>query len=96
MPLYIFASFEPRPGKRDQLRAALSHVLEPTRAEAGCIRINLYESIAGPCCFYIHAEWADAATFEAHANMPHVASLAAAVDELATHSRQASRTQQIA
>lgn len=96
MPLYIFASFEPRPGKRDDLRAALTLVLEPSRAEAGCVRIHLYESTAGPCCFYIHAEWVDAATFEAHAAMPHVAQLAAAVEELATHSLQAARTRQIA
>ena len=70
--LYIFARFDPLPGKRDQLRRELEAVLAPTLAEEGCIRINLFESFGDPDCFYIHSEWIDEAAFEAHAEFPHM------------------------
>jgi quinol monooxygenase YgiN len=92
MSLFIFARFEPRPGMRDDLRNLLMEAVEPTRAESGCIRINLYEANSGPCCFFIHSEWADETAFEAHARMPHILRLAARVEDVATHSLQAART----
>ena len=96
MALHIFARIEPRPGKKDDLRNVIADAIASTRAEPGCVRVHLYESSRGPCCFFIYAEWTDAAAFEAHAQAPHILRLAAAVEELATHSLQAARTHQIA
>lgn len=92
MSLFIFARFEPRPGMREDLLHLLTEVIEPTRAESGCIRINLFESTSGPTCFYIHSEWADDASFETHATMPYIKRLAHGIEEVATHSLQAART----
>lgn len=43
MELYLFVRLEPKPGKELQLRDELARVVEPTRAEAGCVRIHFYE-----------------------------------------------------
>lgn len=93
--LYIFARFEPKPGKRNELLAELTRVLEPTRAEAGCLRIHLYESMREPTCFFIHSEWTDEAAFEAHVAMSHTQRLGNVVEELITHPFQAFRTTRI-
>jgi len=96
VPLYIFARFEPKPGKERRLQDELELVLEPTRAEPGCIRINLYQSTRHPAVFYIHSQWTGEAAFEVHAGLPHTARMIAAVEELITHPLEAMRTEQIA
>ena len=85
MPLYIFARLEPRPGKEAQVRDELMRVVDPTRAEPGCVRIHLYESTRGPLVYYIHSEWIHEAAFDAHIELPHTRRFAAAVDNLLTH-----------
>jgi quinol monooxygenase YgiN len=95
MPLFIFAHLEPRPEKELQLRDELMRVLEPTRAEPGCVRIHVFESIRGPATWFIHSEWIDEPAFDAHAKMPHTERFVAAVEELVTHPLQALRTRQV-
>jgi len=48
LPLHTFVRFEPLTGKGQQLRQELKLLLEPTRAEPGCIRIHLYEALRDP------------------------------------------------
>lgn len=74
----------------------MQRVLEPTRGEPGCIRINLYEATRGPAVFYLHSEWVDEAAFEEHARLPHTLDFLSVLDELITHPLQALRTKQIA
>jgi quinol monooxygenase YgiN len=71
MPFYVFARFEPKPGKELQLRDELTRILNPTRAEPGCLRIHLYESTRGPLTWFIHSEWLDEPAFDAHVELPH-------------------------
>ncbi len=95
MALFIFARFEPRAGKQRQLLEELIRILEPTRAEAGCVRIHLYESMRDPLAYFIHSEWSDDRAFEAHAELPHMRRFLGLADELLTHPVQAVRTNQI-
>jgi quinol monooxygenase YgiN len=95
LPLYIFARFEPRPGKQRQLLDELTLILEPTRAETGCVRIHLYQSTRDPLAFFIQSEWIDEQAFDAHAEMPHMRRFLSLVDELIAHPLQAVRTKQI-
>ena len=94
-PLYIFVRFEPKPGERDAVRAAIEAVLEPSRAEPGCVRINVYESTREPHCFLIHSKWRDEAAFEAHAQLPHTQRFVALASELIAHPLKAIRTHEI-
>ena len=95
MPLDVFVSFEPKPEKHRQLLDELMLVLEPTRAEPGCVRIHLYESTREPLAWYIHSEWIDEEAFEIHAELPHTKRLLDAAVDLIAHPFQAVRTRQI-
>jgi quinol monooxygenase YgiN len=95
MPLHVFIRFEPQPGKQQQLRQELLLVLEPTRAEPGCIRIHLYETSRDPLAFFIHSEWTDDAAFDAHAKLAHMTRFLGLVGDLVTHPVQAFRTRRI-
>ena len=95
MPLDIFVRLEPKPGKNRQLLDELMLVLEPTRAEPGCVRIHLYESTRPPLAYYIHSEWIDEEAFEIHAELPHTRRLIESAVDLITHPFQAVRTTQI-
>ena len=95
MPLHTFVRFEPMPGKQDLLRGELRILLEPTRAEPGCIRIHLYEAVRAPLVFYIHSEWVDETAFEAHAKLPHMTRFLGLVGGLVTHPVKGIRTNQI-
>ncbi|MGH9740944.1 MAG: putative quinol monooxygenase [Candidatus Acidiferrum sp.] len=96
MPLHVFVRFDPHPEKQHQLRDELKLLLEPTRAEPGCIRIQLYESNRDPLAFFIHSEWADDSAFDAHAKLPRMTRFLGVVDDFITHPLQAVRTRQIA
>jgi len=95
MPFYVFARFEPKPGKELQLRDELTRILNPTRAEPGCLRIHLYESTRGPLTWFIHSEWLDEPAFDAHVELPHTVRFIGAVEPLLTHPLHAVRTKQI-
>jgi len=96
LPLHTFVRFEPLPGEEQQLRSELLAVLEPTRAEPGCVRIHLYEATRDPLVFYIHSEWVDEAAFDVHAKLPHVTRFLGLVGGLVTHRVQSVRTKEIA
>ncbi len=94
-PLYIFARFEPKPGKREELRAVIEAVVPLSRAEPGCVRIHFYQSILEPLCYWIHSTWQDEAAFELHATLPHTEHFVKAASELISHPFQAIRTREI-
>jgi quinol monooxygenase YgiN len=90
--LYVFVRFEAKPGCEAALKEELGRVIEPTRAEPGCIRIHIYQSVGDAALYFIHSVWADPAAFERHAGLPHTVRFLAAVAALITHPLQAART----
>jgi len=93
--LHTFVRFEPVLGKEKQLRDELERILEPTRAEPGCIRTHLYEALRDPLIFYIHSEWVDEAAFDAHPKLPHMTRFLGLVKELVAHPVKGIRTSEI-
>ena len=73
----------------------LTRVLEPSRAERGCVAIHLYEATRNPLAWFIHSEWMDEDAFEIHAELPHTRHLLEALGELMANPFQAVRTRQI-
>src|SRR5580704_8911456 len=51
--MHFIVRFEPLPGKAAAFREELMRVLEPSRAEAGCLSIHIYESVGEPARFAI-------------------------------------------
>ena len=95
MSFHFIVRFEPLPGKEAAFRDELLRVNEPSRAEAGCLRIDVFESLREPFVFAIHSEWVDEASFELHAGLPHTVRFLAAAETLLTHPVQGLRLRHI-
>lgn len=70
-------------------------VVEPARAETGCLAIHVFESLREPLVFAIHSEWVDEAAFELHARLPHTVRFLEAAEKLLTHPVQGLRSREI-
>ncbi len=95
MSVHFFVRFEPVPGKEMDFRKELLRIVEPTRAEIGCLAIHAFESLREPLVFAIHSEWADEAAFELHAQLPHTVQFLGAAEKLLSHSVQGLRSREI-
>ena len=42
-----------------EFRDELLRVVEPTRAEIGCLDVHVFESLREPFAFAIHSEWGE-------------------------------------
>jgi quinol monooxygenase YgiN len=96
MSLHFLVRFEPQHGKERDFREALLRVVEPSRAEIGCVAMHVFESLREPFSFAIHSEWVDEAAFDSHAQLPHTVRFLEAARELLTHPVQGLRCREIA
>lgn len=96
MSLHFLVRFEPRAGMEARFREELLRVVEPSRAEPGCVAMRVFESVREPIRFAIHSEWVDEAAFAVHARLPHTVRFLAAARELLTHPVEGLRSRQIA
>ncbi|HML17654.1 MAG TPA: putative quinol monooxygenase [Bryobacteraceae bacterium] len=80
--MHFVVRFEPPPGTETAFREELLRVLEPSRAEAGCVGIQAFESLSEPFVFAIHSEWVDEAAFDVHARLPHTVRFLKAAEQL--------------
>ena len=96
MSIHFLVRFEPLPGKAPRFRAELLRVLDPTRAETGCLGIHVFESLREPFVFGIHSEWVDEAAFELHARLPHTVRFLEAAKQLLSHPVEGLRSREIA
>jgi quinol monooxygenase YgiN len=95
LSVHFIVRFEPLPGKEAAFREELLRVVEPSRAEIGCLSIDVFESPREPFVFAIHSEWTDEAAFEFHATLPHTVRFLAAAATMLTHSVQGLRLRHI-
>jgi quinol monooxygenase YgiN len=95
MSFHFIVRFDPPPGRADDFRAALLAVIEPARAEPGCLDIRAFESVREPGAFAIHSEWVDEAAFEFHSGQPHTVRFVAAAEELLGQAVRGLRSRQI-
>ena len=81
--LHLVALLKAKPGSEHVVRDALTAVLTPTRAEAGCVSYLLSQSAADPSTFVTEEVWASQADLDAHMQTPHIAqALQASADAL--------------
>jgi quinol monooxygenase YgiN len=62
------------------VRAALLDLIEPTRAERGCIRYDLHQDNAHPAHFMFFEQWDSRELWQAHMHSPHLQAYLAATD----------------
>ena len=78
----VVATFQAKPGRENELRAALIGLLAPTRKEAGCISYDLHSPPEDPAKFLFYENWTGKAALDAHMQTPHVQKLLPRVNEL--------------
>ena len=77
----VVALITAKPGSEDAVREALSELVEPTRAEEGCIDYYLTVSAADPTVFVTVERWRSQENLDAHMRTPHIAAAFAAAGE---------------
>jgi len=92
---HFMVRLKPLPGKEAAFREELLRVTEPSRAEAGCLSLDIFESVREPAIFAIHSVWVDEAAFELHRTLPHTVKFLKAAETLSTHPVQGLRLSQI-
>lgn len=70
--MYVIAGkFICKPEYRQDMLALVEELLEPSRAEAGCISYNFYEDGAAANHFLFFEEWQSREAIDAHFNTPY-------------------------
>jgi quinol monooxygenase YgiN len=70
--LTVIASLRAKPGSEDQLRTALSSLIEPTKKEDGNVNYDLHEAVDQPGLFYFYENWESAEALQQHMQAPHM------------------------
>jgi len=71
MSLTLIAIIRAKPGRADSLQEHLHGMLEPSRAEAGCLQYDLHRDIKDAELIYMIEQWRDAEALAEHEASPH-------------------------
>ena len=78
----VIAHLTAKADKIEETRTALTAVIEPTRAEDGCILYELMQNNADPADFTFYEEWLSDAALDAHLQTPHLRELQSKAPDL--------------
>ena len=81
-PLTLVARMRAKSGQQARLRAELQRLVEPTRAETGCIGYDLHLSENDPALFLFYETWKSQADLDAHFETPHLQALLKILPEM--------------
>ncbi len=71
--LNVVAVLKAKAGSETVLQDALTGLIEPTRAEPGCISYELFRSAADATTFVTIEKWQSQDDLDAHMQTPHIA-----------------------
>jgi quinol monooxygenase YgiN len=80
--LTVVAVLVAKPGREDDLRAALLALIPPTRKEEGCVQYDLHVSTERPGQFVFYENWTSRELLDRHLASPHLQAFAAREHEL--------------
>ena len=80
--LTVIAYMRAAPGRREDLRAALEALVEPTSREEGYVNYDLHQNEEDPDMFLFYENWESGADLDAHLAAPHLTAFAARIPEL--------------
>src|SRR5215203_5280480 len=81
MPIRVVAHVTARPDTIDQIREVLLTLIDPTRAESGCVAYELLQDSADPTKFTFVEEWHSDSALDAHMETEHFQSAVARATE---------------
>jgi quinol monooxygenase YgiN len=96
MAMFFFGRFQTKAGHNAAFEKLLPGLLEASRAEAGCVSIQVFRSMLDRQLFYIHSEWKDEVAFDFHADQPHTVMFLEQVQPLLERPVETTRTERIA
>jgi quinol monooxygenase YgiN len=82
-------------GMEDQVRAELQKLLEPTRAEPGCVNFDLHEAAEDSGLFLVHENWKSEEDLRRHFEMPYLRAWVAKADGLLAEPMELTRWRRI-
>ena len=78
----VIARLRAKPETAEQLKELAMSLVNPTRAEAGCLNYDLHRDLEDPNTFYFYENWRSQADLDAHFTTPHIARALAAAPEI--------------
>jgi quinol monooxygenase YgiN len=80
--LTVVAEMAAKPGKEDDLRRALTALIEPTRKEEGCVQYDLHVATDSPGRFVFYENWTSRELLDRHLASPHLKAFGAMAGDL--------------
>src|ERR1035441_4509214 len=68
--LTVSAQVKAKPGKESQVRQELLSMVDPSRADDGCLNYDLHQALDNPAHFLFHENWTSEAQLERHLQKP--------------------------
>ena len=78
--LTIVANIKAKPDKIGLVKTELEKLVDPTRAEKGCLQYDLHRDNENPAHFMFHENWESRELWQAHMDSPHLRDYMAATD----------------
>lgn len=82
MTVTVIATIKAKPGMESEVEQALRALIEPTRAEPGCINYDLHLLSDDPTVFMFHENWRSRKDLEEHLKMPYLEQFLAQSEEI--------------
>ena len=80
--LTVIAYMHAKPGKEEELRAALEVLIQPTSEEDGYVNYDLHQGVEDPGAFFFYENWESAGHLGAHLATPHLQNFSSIADDL--------------
>jgi quinol monooxygenase YgiN len=68
----VIARLKAKPGAEARLEELVKNLIEPTRAESGCLVYDLHRDVEDPAVYYFYENWRSEADLDEHFRTPHM------------------------
>lgn len=68
----VIARLKAKPGFESRLEELAKGLIEPTRAEAGCVNYVLHRDLEDPAVYYFYENWRSQEDLNSHFQTPHI------------------------
>ena len=93
--IVLIARLKVKPERIDDAKAAALAIVEPSRAEAGCLNYDIHQSIEDETVFFWHETWINKAALDEHFATQFFQEFFAVVGEVAAEPPQIDLTRMI-
>lgn len=91
----VIAVFRARPGREDELRAALEAMVGPSRQDPGFVTYDLHQGTDDPAYFAFYENWTSEELLDRHGESEHVRAFTAQAAELLAEPARVDRVRRI-